>query len=159
MENSSFLLLWKRQKLSALWLGSSLNLVVSSSSFYWLLVSYGNTKTCVCIDRHGICLKNFLVVSDKKQWRPSLWLKYKMETQQRCLSEEAKHSSFDATDYNSSRKSALGKKQRICTSLKTSYCPDRNFCMTTGESLAHSQMSGDLFWCSLSNIDLSELRN
>lgn len=70
-----------------------------------------------------------------------------METQQRCLSEEAKHSSFDATDYNSSRKSALGKKTKNLLILKTSYCPDRNFYMTTGESLAHSQTrpNGDLF--------------
>lgn len=71
-----------------------------------------------------------------------------MVIQQRYLSEEAKYSIFDATDHNSSRKSALGKKNKESTHpWKTSYSPERNFYMTTGESLAQSQIgpNGDLF--------------
>lgn len=70
-------------------------------------------------------------MSETKQWKPSIYFNQKMVVQQRCLFEGAKHPNSNTHDHNSRRKSVHP--------WKTSYDPDRNFCVTTVESLALSQ--------------------
>lgn len=69
-----------------------------------------------------------------------------MEIQQRYLSEEAKHSSLIPLIIIQVENLLWVKNEESTHPWKTSHSPERNFYMTTGESLAQSQIgpNGDL---------------